>query len=1089
MNNNQLLTPSATNRRRFLHQLSGAGLALGSAPWLVACGGGSDTGPEATQAQPLNESRSYFFNLSNSKPATEYFLVAGTRHMKLAKATAADLKAIQGDIPNLPANGLTHVAHQIQMSARSPQVCYIKAVHGAGPADWDMHSIFYHVPATGISPEAALQKDCKKDGDLLRQGFTLCPAGVPAGLGSLMATENFCVGPVYDKYKDYFDHAVALISNHPEIGSFDAESLNYIHQNIICSDPNTYNLAVSLFRQGAASKTENVGWATLVPFVDPNTGKVRIDSNGQEVCMVRYSATTLNLLGLAIASVMPKVKNDANLGANITGLPADQLNAALKGKMWVVRNGTPTAPGAGTASSALFTRTPVANAAATFTSRDVSTGPGFNIINVAGSGRTVTFTVENWYLRYLGLYARFLDGNGNPIKIADLPNDAKSQFSNNNLNGTYDGFISIINQELVILGIPVKQNVQNFSIKIPDNAASVTILAGGLGHGTKSYPDTINPGAVMTAVLDLALPGLFLVMAAAQGLVSLSTKLSVATKLLISTAQVFITAITDAGLVGTFGDAKTFANLIVPVASTLLKSAKELWPLVVESLAEGEAIGVAEDCVPFGIGLIIQAVCAVATAAQITETSVEVANSPWTYATQVGLTHDLTVTLNHDPADVAGFPATATSYRLLATCDGGSPSDSGVIAMPAGTRTAPLAYTFKGLPSGGNVTVSVAFSAGSTLVGTGSTGKVSNVLDTASITIKELLVPLTSSTRYTHREKTALNSAGRHVWLPTTMPPPAPALNCGNQEGNLCSLVGITLSSPFGAVGYGWQASSKSVTSSTGATGQLYQFANISFTEDPQVGYMSSGVGFPLPARLAYDRSSPNSHSFYIDTSTGKSVVRRVNMTAVTTPPTFDRPDSNKSVGQFNFASDAFLIHPTGKLISFNSSLSKMEVLTPADAPMSDASAPLAQSYAGPGTRDGLMNGPVCAAVAPDGTILVIEQRNNRIQAFDTGANPAPVFGGGTSTMALKQRSAAQYLDISVEFTGFIYVLLLDGDTGLFVLDIYTKAGAFLSSTSDMRASKLAIDLFRNAYTLNFETIGNANFIEPSVSQWIPSVS
>ncbi|WP_157040274.1 NHL repeat-containing protein [Polaromonas naphthalenivorans] len=1088
MHNDQLPPPQDTSRRRFLHQLSGAGLALGTAPWLISCGG-SDSGP-ATPVKPLNETRTYFFNLTNSQANTEYFLVAGSRHIKLAKATLADLQTIHGDIPNLPADGLTHVASQIQMSARSPQVCYIKAVHGTGPSDWHMHSIFYHVPATGISAEAALQKDCKKDGDLLRQGFTSCPAGVPAGSGSgsgsVLAASNFCVGPVYDKYKDYFDHAVALISNHPEIGSFDAESLNYIHQNIICSDPNTYNLAVSLVRQGAATKTENVGWATLVPFIDPNTGKVRIDTNGQEVCMVKYSATTLNMVGLAIASVLPKVKNDPNLGANITGLPADQLNAALKGKMWVVRNGTPTAPGAGTASSALFTRTPVANAAATFTSRDVSTGPGFNIINVAGSDRTVNFTIENWYLRYLGLYARFLDGNGNPIKISDLPADAKNQFPSNNLNGTHDGFISIINQELVILGIPVKQNVQDFSIKIPDMAASVTILAGGLGHGTKSYPDTINPGAVMTAVLDLALPGLFLVMAAAQGLVSLSTKLSVATKLLISTAQVFITAITDAGLVGTFGDAKTFANLVAPVASTLLKSAKELWPLVTESLAEGEAAGVAEDCIPFGIGLILQAVCAVATAAQITETSVEVANSPWTYATQVGLTHDLAVTLNHDPADVAGFPATATSYRLLAVCDGGTPSDSGVIAMPAGTRTTPLTYTFKNLPSGGNVTVSVAFSAGSTLVGTGSTGQVSNVLDTASITIKELLVPLTASTQYSHREKTALDGTGKHIWLPTTTPPPAPALNCGNQAGNLCSLVGITLSSPFGAVGYGWQASSTSVTSSTGATGQLYQFANISFTEDPQVGYMSSGIGFPLPARLAYDRASPSSHSFYIDTSTGKSIVRRVSMTGVNTPPTFDRPDSNKSVGQFNFASDAFLIHPTGKLISFNSSLSKMEVLTPSDLPTSDASAPLAQAYAGPGSRDGLMNGPVCAAVAPDGSIFVIEQRNNRIQAFDTGANPAPLFGG-TSTMALKQRSSASYLDISVEFTGFIYVLLKDESTGLFVLDIYTKQGIFLASTNDMRASKLAIDLFRNAYTLNFETIGNASFIEPSVSQWIPS--
>lgn len=1080
-----VLSAATTSRRRFLS----AGLALGSAPWLASCVGSDDAtpAPAPASAAPQLETRSYFFSLLRAKPDVEYFLVAGTVHHKLLVASSADLKTIQGDIPNLTASALTHVASGIQMSATSPQVCFIKAVHGKGAADWEMQNIFYHVPATGISAEAALQKDCKKDGDLLRQGFSSCPAGVPDGLASTLVADNFCVGPVYDKYKDAFDHAVALISNHPEIGSFDPESLNYIHQNLICSDPNTYNLAVSLFRQGPASRTEGRGWALLVPFVDPNTGKVRIDSNGQEVCATHYSADTLNMVGLAIASILPKIKNDPNLGANITGLPADKLNAALKGKMWVVRNGTPTAPGAGTASSALFTRSPVANAVAAFTSRDVSTGPGFNIISVAGSGRTVSFTVENWYLRYLGLYARFLDGSGKPIKIADLPQETKDQFPSSHLNGDYDGFISIVNQELVILGIPIQQNVQNFSIKIPDAAASVTILAGGLGHGTKTYPDTINPGAVMTAVPDLALPGLFLVMAAAQGLPSLSRKLSVATKLLISTAQIFITAITDAGLIGTYHDAKAFSNLIAPIVATLLKAAKEFWPLVLESLGEGQAIGVAEDCAPFGIGLILQAVCAVATAAQITETSAEVANSPWTYATEVSLTHDLAVTLNHDPKDTAGFPATATAYRLLATCDGGTPVDSGLINMPAGTRTAPLSYTFKGLPSGGKVTVSVAFTAGSTLVGKGTTGAIANTVDAASITIEELLVPLTASTQYKHKQKTALDGAGKHIWVATTTPPPAPALNCENNEGNLCQHGGITLSEPFGAVAYSWQASSKGVTSSTGGTGLLYQFANISFTENPQSGYLSSVTGFTQPSRLVYDRASPSSHSFYLDGSTGKTMVRRINMTGVGVPPTFDGPNSNKSVGQFNNASDAFLLHPTGKLISFNSKLSKMEVLEPLDLPVSDLNAPLAQSLAGPGSREGLLDGPVCAAVGPDGTIFVIEQNNNQIQAFDSGANPTPYFGG-SSIKKLKSRPGAAYQDITVEFTGFIYILLLDNSTGQYVLDIYTKAGDFLCSTNDMRASKLAIDLFRNAFTLNFENIAKNGVVEPSVSEWIPSV-
>jgi hypothetical protein len=1079
--NDDRSSPPAANRRRFLQQLSSAGLAFGGAPWLVSCGGGDS--PDADL--PAKETRTYFFNLSGANVDADYFLVAGTTHHKLRQATAAHLAAARLRIPTLPANGLTHVADQIPLSARSPQVCYVKGVHGPGAADWHMHSIMYHVPVRGAASASVVRNECKPEGDLQRQAFTSCPDG-SAGLEALIAGATFCDDPAYDNYKDYFDHAIALISNHPEIGSFDAASLAYVQQNIICQDPAVFDLAVSLVRQGPATATG--GWATLVPFIDSATGKPRIDTNGQQVCSVIHSAETLKYTGIAVQSVMPKVKDDPQLGANITALSPAQLNTALQGKMWSVRNGTPTAPGAGTASSALFTRNPLADGSATFATRDVSTGRGFSIMDVKAVGRTVSFTVSNWYLRYLGLYARFLDGNGAPIELSSLP--VADQFPYTALNGTFDGFINMINQELVVLAIPVEQSHQNFSITVPAGAASVRILAGGLGSGTSLYPSTVDPGTIMTVVLDLALPGLFLTMAAVSGYASLSTKLSRATEVLATAVPVFIKAFADAILYKAYHSPADYGDLIVPLGDLLGHlaggQAATLGALIGDSLAEGLAEGVVEDCIPFGIGLALQAIVAATLAGEIEETSAEVARSPWTYATDAVFTHDLAVTINHDPNDVAGFPATATTYRLLAVCDGSSPRDSGPIAMPAGTRTAPLAYTFKSLPSGGNVNISVTFgSANDTLVGAASTGNISNIPDTASITIKEVLVPLTVSTRYSHKEKIALDAAGRHVWLPTTVPPPAPALNCGNPEGNLCELVGITLSEPFGAIGYAWKASSTGVKSLGGATGQLYQFANISFTENPQSGYVSSGYGFPAPARIAYDRTSPSSNSFYIDASSGGNLVRRITMTGVDQPPTLDGPASNRSVGRFHFAPDAFLIHPTGKLISFNSERSKMEVLTPSDSPTADAVAVLAQSYCGPGKREGLLKGPVCAAVAHDGSILVIEAGNNRIQAFDTGANPAQVFGG-SSTMPLRPANGATYLDLTVESTGFIYVLLLDGN-GAFALDIYKADGSFLSSTPNVPASKIAIDLFRNTYTLNFENIRTGGSVEPSVSQWIPS--
>jgi hypothetical protein len=37
-----------------------------------------------------------------------------------------------------------------------------------------------------------------------------------------------------------------------------------------------------------------------------------------------------------------------------------------------------------------------------------------------------------------------------------------------------------------------------------------------------------------------------------------------------------------------------------------------------------------------------------------------------------------------------------------------------------------------------------------------------------------------------------------------------------------------------------------------------------------------------------------------------------------------------------------------------------------------------------------------------------------------------------------------------------------------------------------MAAARMAVDAFRNVYTLNYETLANAPHIEPSLSQWVP---
>lgn len=1080
-------------RRRFL-QLSGAGLALGAAPWLASCGGGSEDASSA--ATGSREPRTYYFSLPDSSEEGSYYLVAGGIHHSLVPATQEHLQALRRQSTSLPVDGITHVAEAVSLPSKSPQLCYVKGKLKSRPGEWHSHGVFMHIPSAAKTAALALRTgSCQKDGTaLLDSAAALCGSSPQAALLAA-AAQNYCQeysgdGP---DVVTAFNNAVSLIMGYPEIANYDATTLAYIQQNIVCVDINTYNLALSVFQQGAA--TVQGGWATLVPYIDPDTKLPKLDSTGDPVYLWQYSKDTMTLLGVAINSILPVVKNDPALGANVTALDPTTTNTSLAGKIWAVHNGTPTAVG-GAAVATSHASLLLGDAAAPpgFAQRDVSTGNGFAFTGVSqdpsdSTGRTVKFAVKNWFLRYLGLYVRFLDAAGNPIALSSIAGETTvmAQFPYSDVNGTYDAFLGCINQELVVLGVPVKQFSNSYSIKLPTQAASMVLLAGGLGVGSNPYPDTVLAGCVMTATLDLAVPTLFLTMGAVSGLSSLFTRLSASTQLLVTFVPIFLEFIADDAIAIKWGDSAAMSNLAAPMLGVLAK-AKTLWALVQEALEEGEAVGVAEDCLPFGIGIVFQAIVAFTTAVQILETATEVGNAPRTFASEVSLTHDLTVTVLPDSTNTAGngFPANAANYQLKAVCDGGAPTKSDLLPMPSGSS---ITYKFTGLPQGGKVNVSVQITAADgTLLGAGSTGPVDNTQDLASITIAQVQVALTASTVYSHQRKTAPVN-GQYTWLATATPPTPQALSTDNASGNLAQLNGITVSEPFGALGYGWEASSSSVTAwNSNGSGQLHQFANIATLPDPQQGAFFSGKGFPgSAARLSYDRASATSNAHYVDSSVnGKFYVRNVYLSGVGQVPGWDAPDSNLAVGQFNFASDAFLTHPTGKLISINTALNKMEVLSPSKTPVADADAPLAHCYSGPGTRTGLIAGPACAAVAPDGSIYVLEQTNNRVQSFDTGISPVKSFT--SETFPLKSRATAPtYLDIAVEFSGYVYVLLYDNDLLQYAMDLYDPGGVFLSTTTNVPGGKLAVDLFRYMYTLNFEHLSPWPRTEPSVSFWAPS--
>ena len=296
--------PTSPDRRLFLKQSAKTGLLAGMGPLLISCSGGDAADINPALPVQKTEAWTYFFDMSNANPDHDFFLVAGTRQYRLSATTPAQIEQAKREsqlLQRVSSESMTHVGAALPMST-SLQMCYVKSVprgSAAVPGDWHMHTMFYHVPtantaqssrviaeamACGKSPVVSLQSEfhaCMKNsasGNL----DGLLATGLQASLNAVASNNSFCTGAQFDQYKDYFDHAMALVCHHPEIGSFDGPTLAYVQQAIVCADANLVSLAASLVRQGPATTTPG-GWATLLEYKDPDTGLPKLAKNGDKL--------------------------------------------------------------------------------------------------------------------------------------------------------------------------------------------------------------------------------------------------------------------------------------------------------------------------------------------------------------------------------------------------------------------------------------------------------------------------------------------------------------------------------------------------------------------------------------------------------------------------------------------------------------------------------------------------------------------------------------------------------------------------------------------------------------------------------------
>jgi hypothetical protein len=305
-------------------------------------------------------------------------------------------------------------------------------------------------------------------------------------------------------------------------------------------------------------------------------------------------------------------------------------------------------------------------------------------------------------------------------------------------------------------------------------------------------------------------------------------------------------------------------------------------------------------------------------------------------------------------------------------------------------------------------------------------------------------------------------------------------------------------------VGYSWLASSPSIHDCrTGATGQLYNFQNLSLTNDPNPARKTPGCGFPGATPLAYDATvlvGQPGHHFYLDPVQVSDLdpeyhLRRL-VLDTTTPITVN---TNESWGRFRISIDRLAVYGKGHppmVVGISTRNHKFAVLEIPDTPyVGDDFANNAKIMSGSGeSNDGLLLNPTALTIADNGAILILQGGATKsVKAFDFDGKPWKFFSNGTSSvLALAQDAPTiTWLDISIDPTNLLYVLSYTGagsQRSDYRLDVYdANTGQHVVRNTSIAVGRMVVDKFRGLYSLNYETVKGSPVVEPSVSVWAPS--
>lgn len=991
-------------------------------------------------------------DLSDAHPGEDYWLHTNAKRYEFVEHTAESLGKLSATTPHLfnrfPGGQITHYTKEV---VEMPAECVVR-VH-------IKNTLKTFPQAQGKSGIGHVVIHCPPTPDKLQ---AMQDAGEP-----------------YHAVMDYLSDAKTLIFHHPDLINNNPEVTHVINEYMDEQKIDAMFQAVAMQMRQMGQPTENSGWARLEPFTpEPNPCTHVPD---ETFYFAQPTLTIIEAAGSVATAMMKATKNDER----------------LEGKKWEQQTGQSVENENGPDQLTLAARIE-AESGKGWRASLTNTGEinGFKVeIEQYPGQRVLKLTLTNFYIRYLGAYIRFYDANGSAMSLPAWKSDnfvanLMTQF----IDIQYDDlrFIGLINPINNIMAIPIRLDPGKLVVVImfPPNAVSASIYGAGLGTGENLWPKTTIVGGVLTGLINLGVPAFMLGFAvAAQSYWPLYKIIDDLSK-----NDKFVGAVLGVGM-SLFGlkfghsgvarkemDWQTFST----VAKLLfdISAAKALgW------VTQQTVVGEVTNQIPFA-GWILVALNVAIGIAQLAQTIVAVATSPWNIQNQIATSITTNVTLYPDPRHHA-FPqppaGSQASYSVkMIYKDQTRATISQTHDVPSGSTALTLPAAFPNNTLGGQVKFEISFYIDEWVAAKATTGWMQNDeshVSQVNLYLIQYPVPLTDKSVYVHTALLAYQN-GDYVWKQT---PTAPTTTIANRNtssvGNAISeWMGLTLSQRYGMIGFAWKAAGMGINScvSGQGTGQLFAMQNINIPGMGMSALKFPNCGFDGPTQIVYDPYppkflmqndqwvivndkpvvDPNSTllgEYYIDprkadvslSEGGGYHLRRVTLDN-STP--FDTRADQLSWGCFSYFPNSIALHPSSNVIGVNTQYKKIQVAKLVSEGLPDKDMPVAKVYAGEALkidRKGLLFRPLGVTCAYDGTIFILEDTKSvgglsglglivaRVQAFDLYGNPVNRFfdseGQPSPFLYLSEAADCNYLDIVAvgdEKMTYLYILFYTGNGG-----------------------------------------------------------